>query len=79
MSAQLHRTELLELDIDTRLADLWAELPEFPEVEEAGLLETFACFMRAAYGRGSVDALIEPKLGELCRAHGSIVPERRAA
>lgn len=55
MSAVAHptRIDLLKLDVDTRLAGLWAELPPglSPEV-----LELVGPFMRAAYGVGYCDA-----------------------
>ena len=40
------RIDLLELDIDLRLADLWREANEIEEWN----LEVVAAFMRAAYG-----------------------------
>ena len=40
------RIDLLELDIDLRLADLWREAAEVSEWN----LEVMAAFMRAAYG-----------------------------
>ena len=49
------RIELLELDIDLRLADLWREAGEIQE----WYLEVVAAFMRAAYGKGYCDALTE--------------------
>jgi hypothetical protein len=69
------RIELLELDIDTRLSDLWREALD---VEEWNL-EVVAAFMRAAYGKGYCDALTEDDPGRLCADHGYRVPDRRAA
>ena len=69
------RIELLELDIDTRLSDLWKETIEIEEWN----LEGVAAFMRAAYGKGYCDALTEDDLGRLCVDHGYRVPDRRAA
>ena len=69
------RIELLELDIDVRLADLWAEASEVGEWN----LEVVAAFMRAAYGKGYCDALTEEAPGALCVDHGYRVPERRRA
>ena len=66
------RIELLELDIDVRLADLWAEASEVNEWS----LEVVAAFMRAAYGKGYCDALTEDDPGELCREHGYKIPLR---
>lgn len=71
------RLEHLELDIDLRIRDLWQMLDdEFPELEE--YRETVAAFMRAAYGRGYVDSLMEPLRGQLCKEHGYTVPSRKA-
>ena len=51
--------DLLELDIDLRLADLWREAAEIAEWN----LEVVAAFMRAAYGKGYCDALTEDAPG----------------
>jgi hypothetical protein len=69
------RIELLELDIDTRLCDLWREALEIEDWN----LEVVAAFMRAAYGKGYCDALTEDDPGRLCADHGYRVPDRRAA
>ena len=66
------RIDLLELDIDLRLADLWREAEEISEWN----LEVVAAFMRAAYGKGYCDALTEEAPGSLCADHGYRVPER---
>jgi hypothetical protein len=68
------RIELLELDIDLRLADLWREVAGIEEWS----LDVVAAFMRAAYGKGYCDALTEEHPGSLCADHGYRVPERRA-
>jgi hypothetical protein len=68
------RIEILELDIDVRLADLWEELSHTEDFS----LEVTAAFMRAAYGAGYRDALVEPVLGSLCLEHGYDVPRRAA-
>ena len=67
------RIDLLELDIDLRLADLWREAAGIGEWS----LEVVAAFMRAAYGKGYCDALTEEAPGSLCADHGYRVPERR--
>ena len=67
------RIDLLELDIDLRLADLWREAADVSEWN----LEVMAAFMRAAYGKGYCDALTEDEPGSLCRDHGYVVPDRR--
>jgi hypothetical protein len=67
------RIDLLELDIDLRLADLWREANEISDWS----LEVVGAFIRAAYGKGYCDALTEDSPGELCAEHGYRVPERR--
>jgi hypothetical protein len=67
------RIDLLELDIDLRLTDLWREASEISEWS----LEVVGAFMRAAYGKGYCDALTEDSPGALCVDHGYRVPERR--
>jgi len=74
MAKRPTRIELLELDIDLRLADLWREALETDEWN----LQVAAAFMRAAYGKGYCDALVEDLPGSLCEEHGYKVPERRA-
>ena len=66
------RIDLLELDIDLRLADLWREASSIDEWS----LEVVAAFMRAAYGKGYCDALTEESPGSLCADHGYRVPKR---
>jgi len=67
------RIDLLELDIDLRLADLWREAYEIGEWK----LDVVAAFIRAAYGKGYCDALTEEHPGSLCQEHGYRVPGRR--
>lgn len=67
------RIDLLELDIDLRLADLWREAAEVSEWN----LEVVSAFMRAAYGKGYCDALTEDSPGSLCHEHGYEIPRRR--
>ncbi len=69
------RIDLLELDIDLRLADLWREAGEISEWN----IDVVAAFMRAAYGKGYCDSLTEDSPGSLCADHGYRVPSRRAA
>jgi hypothetical protein len=69
------RIDLLELDIDLRLTDLWREAADVSEWN----LEIVAAFMRAAYGKGYCDALTEDLPGALCHDHGYRIPDRRAA
>jgi hypothetical protein len=68
------RIDLLELDIDLRLADLWREADDVDEWN----LEVFAAFIRAAYGKGYCDALTEEQPGALCEEHGYRIPPRAA-
>ena len=67
------RIDLLELDIDLRLADLWREAADVSEWN----LEVMAAFIRAAYGKGYCDALTEDTPGSLCHDHGYRIPGRR--
>lgn len=67
------RIDLLELDIDLRLADLWREAVDVSEWS----LEVVAAFIRAAYGKGYCDALTEESPGSLCVEHGYRMPDRR--
>ena len=69
------RIELLELDIDLRIADLWREALETEEWN----LQVAAAFMRAAYGKGYCDALTEDDPGSLCRDHGYKIPLKHPA
>ncbi len=73
MGKRPSRIDLLELDIDLRLADLWREASTIEEWN----LEVVAAFMRAAYGKGYCDSLTEESPGSLCQEHGYRVPERR--
>ena len=70
MAKRPSRIDLLELDIDLRLADLWREAADIGEWN----LEVVAAFMRAAYGKGYCDALTEDSPGALCADHGYRVP-----
>ena len=75
MAKRPSRIDLLELDIDLRLSDLWREAAEISEWN----LEVVAAFMRAAYGKGYCDALTEDSPGSLCHDHGYRIPGRRPA
>ena len=72
MAKRPSRIDLLELDIDLRLADLWREANDITEWS----LEVVGAFMRAAYGKGYCDALTEDAPGSLCADHGYRVPAR---
>ena len=67
------RIDLLELDIDLRLADLWREAADVTEWN----LEVVSAFMRASYGKGYCDAFTEDSPGALCHDHGYEIPGRR--
>jgi hypothetical protein len=69
------RIDLLELDLDLRLTNLWADALDVQEWD----LEAVGAFMRASYGLGRVDALTDPDPHELFHAHGYAPPERRKA
>src|SRR3954466_5521357 len=73
MAISPSRIDLLELDIDLRLADLWREAADISEWN----LDVVAAFMRAAYGKGYCDALTEDAPGSLCHDHGYRIPARR--
>jgi len=75
MADQPTRIDLLELDIDLRLADLWREAAGITDWS----LDVVAAFMRAAYGKGYCDALTEDLPGSLCEEHGYRIPGRRPA
>jgi len=74
MARRPTRIDLLELDIDIRLSDLWREASEITDWS----IDVVSAFMRAAYGKGYCDALTEEAPGSLCVEHGYRVPERRA-
>jgi hypothetical protein len=73
MAKRPSRIDLLELDIDLRLADLWREAADIGEWN----IDVVAAFMRAAYGKGYCDALTEDNPGSLCEEHGYRIPTRR--
>jgi len=73
MASRPTRIDLLELDIDLRLSDLWREAAGIGEWS----LDVVAAFMRAAYGKGYCDALTEESPGSLCAEHGYRVPQRK--
>ena len=75
MAKRPTRIDLLELDIDLRLSELWREASEITEWN----IEVVAAFMRAAYGKGYCDALTEDQPGSLCEEHGYRIPSRRPA
>jgi hypothetical protein len=66
-------TELMELDIDIRLHEFWQEA----HLIEDWTIGTVLAFMRAAYGKGYIDALAEERRGSLCADHGYRIPKGR--
>ena len=54
------RIDLLELDIDMQLIDLWREAQDVVEWD----LNIVALYIRAAYGKGYMDACYEEARGE---------------
>jgi hypothetical protein len=55
------RAQQLEIDLDMRLANLWADIVEMFEEDS---LEAVGAYIRAAYGAGYCDALREARDGE---------------
>jgi hypothetical protein len=70
---QIEPSQLLDIDIDVRLVDVW---PEAWKSGEWGSAHA-AAVLRLAYGRGYCDALTEGDRGRLCRDHGLAVPPGR--
>jgi hypothetical protein len=66
------RIDMLELDIDIRLADLWREVSKINK----WTLDVAAPFIRAAYGKGYSDVFreSEDERGKLCLDHGYKLP-----
>jgi len=73
--AAFQEWERLTIDIDCRIAGLWAEADRV----ETWDIETVAAFMRAAYGMGYTQALGEDVRGRLFREHGYRLPTRGGA
>lgn len=67
------RIGILELDVDTRLLDLWHETAG---VGDGWTIDLVGSFMRAAYAKGYTDALCEPTRGQLYRDNGYALPGR---
>lgn len=75
--------EGLELEIDLRMRNIWADMRGKQSEGETMLSEEqipyVAALCRAAYGKGYEDALREPVRGQLHITCGYAVPERRGA
>lgn len=82
MSDKAERLQALEVDVDTRLADLWAmawdeDTKIADALEDEDVARAVGHMVRAAYGRGYCDALEEERQGrrgELATAHGYRAP-----
>lgn len=78
MTIDLEHIERLALDIDLRLAFVWIEALDGTELDrliggDGQLRAEFGALVRAAYGRGYIDALREDRedrRAELHRTHG---------
>jgi len=73
-NADVTSSQLLELDIDTRVISLWEQVYRRSELGEFSL-DFIGSLMRAAYGRGYTDSLRETVPGKLCSDHGYPVPQ----
>jgi hypothetical protein len=73
-----YRQDLLELDIDIRLRQIWDVILENVE---PSMYEQVAAIARAAYGQGYMDCLSETEeaAGSLCVDHGYKLPRHRRA
>lgn len=60
------------VELDTRMLDLWQVIDDSEELT----VELVGCLLRAAYGRGYVDAVSEPEPGALLREHNYKMPQR---
>lgn len=65
--------ELLELDVDLRMASLWEDVAEVDEWDD----DIALALMRAAYAKGYADALSEDEPGLLCREHRGLARPRK--
>ena len=74
MAKHPSRIDLLELDIDLRLTDLWREAADIQEWN----LDVVAAFMRAAYGKGYCDALTEESPARSATTTATAFPAARA-
>lgn len=68
-----NRAEKLNDDIDWRLSDLMLQAFN----EDNWDMESIIKYLRAAYGKGYIDAIQEPSnlRGKLCSDHGYSIPE----
>lgn len=67
----------LTMDIDTRMSELRAEMFEGLAICD-DLVAFVAALLRAAYGKGLIDALTDPKDARaFCRRHGFKPPKAK--
>jgi hypothetical protein len=66
-SSEPTKMDLLELDLDVRLSDLWADFADV--ADEEWTLELAAACMRAAYSFGYLAALVEDGNGDRGKLH----------
>ena len=71
MASDPTAADLLELDVDLRLLGVL-----FHAAEAVTIDRRLTVLLRMAYGTGYVDALREPRRGQLCRDHGLRIPTR---
>jgi hypothetical protein len=71
-------SDLLHLDVDLRIGlDMWSHL--WREIRLSRRKNDLLCaVLRAAYGAGYMDALTEPRRGQLLKDHGITVPRRHS-
>jgi hypothetical protein len=68
---KLTAQERVDLDLDLRLLRVWVE------ASSCAFYDPLAwAYLRLAHGLGYLDALSEPRRGQLCRDHGFPVPKR---
>ena len=74
----IDRIDRLQLDLDLRLREIWefAFDIQFDRGRDRFTVDDVGVLMRAAYGRGYMDALEEPVEASLCRDHGYRMPKR---
>jgi hypothetical protein len=72
MSSEPTALDLLEVDIDARLLDVWSQVWMIQEWDE----EIVAPCIRVAYWNGYTDALTEEARGSLYRDHGLTPPSQ---
>ena len=72
----IDRLDRLALDIDLRLREVWEFAFDIQFDHDTFDLGSVGVLIRAAYGKGYMDALQEPVEASLCRDHGYRMPKR---